>query len=353
MPNWVMRCGWGGFLVFFTGCLAPIAIKVDGGITQTKPIEATVRADLSPYNSPDPFHPVVLPGTKGQKRVAIIELDGVLVQDSLVGLGSQGSNPVAVFHEKLLAAEEDPLVVGVVLRINSPGGTVSASEIVAGEVRGFRDRTGKRVVAHILETGTGGAYLIASASNRITVSPGALVGGIGVVFPVVLLEKMLDILSITDQSIKSGELIDMGTASRKMEPPEREMMEAMAKEHHDRFKTAVSLTRKIPEKLLDGRVMTATMAQSGGLVDEICSLNHAVTLASGRTDKDASSPQEVEVVLYRKGLETARSVYDTIPNQPLQATALPLSIPGLDRTRQGGFWYLWMSDPTLTRLTGK
>ena len=131
------------------------------------------------------------------------------------------------------------------------------------------------------------------------------------------------------------------------------VMEAMAKEHHDRFKTAVSLTRKIPEKLLDGRVMTATMAQSGGLVDEICSLNHAVTLASGRTDKDASSPQEVEVVLYRKGLETARSVYDTIPNQPLQATALPLSIPGLDRTRQGGFWYLWMSDPTLTRLTGK
>ncbi|MSR80210.1 MAG: S49 family peptidase [Gemmataceae bacterium] len=353
MPNWVMRCGWGGFLVFFTGCLAPIAIKVDGGLTQTKPIEAAVRADLSPYNSPDPFHPVVLPGTKGQKRVAIIELDGVLVQDSLVGLGSQGSNPVVVFHEKLQAAEEDPLVVGVVLRINSPGGTVSASDIVAGEVRRFRDRTGKKVVAHILETGTGGAYLIASASNRITASPGALVGGIGVVFPVVLLEKMLDILSITDQSIKSGELIDMGTASRKMEPSEREMMEAMAKEHHDRFKAAISISRKIPEKLLDGRIMTATMAQSGGLVDEICSLNDAVALASGRTDKNASPPQEVEVVLYRKGLETARSVYDTIPNQPLQATALPLSIPGLDRTRQGGFWYLWMSDPTLTRLTGK
>ncbi len=353
MSNWLVRCGWGGLLVLFTGCVAPFAIKVDGGLTQTKPIEAAVRADLAPYNSPEPFHAVVLPGTKGTKRVAIIELDGLLVQDSLVGLGSQGSNPVVVFHEKLQAAEEDPQVMGVVLRINSPGGTVSASEIVASEVRRFRDRTGKRVVAHILETGTGGAYLIASASNRITASPGAVVGGIGVVFPVVMLEKMLDIFSIADQSIKSGEHIDMGTASRKMEPQEREMMEVMAKEHHDRFKAAVSLSRKIPEKLLDGRVMTSTMAQSGGFIDEICTLNDAVALAAGRMEKEASPPQEVEVVLYRKGLETARSFYDTLPNQPLQATALPLSIPGLDRTRQGGFWYLWMSDPTLTRMTGK
>ncbi len=353
MANGVVRCGWCGLLVLFTGCVAPFAIKVDGGITQTKPIEAAVRADLSPYNSPDPFLPVVLPGTKGQKRVAIIELDGLLVQDSLVGLGSQGSNPVVVFHEKLQAAEADPLVEGVVLRINSPGGTVSASEIVAGEVRRFRERTSKMVVAHILETGTGGAYLVASASNRITASPSALVGGVGVVFPVVLLEKMLDIFSLADQSIKAGEHIDMGTAIRKMEPQEREMMEVMAREHHERFKSAVTLNRKIAEKLLDGRVMTATMAQAGGFVDEICTLNDAIALAAGQMGKDGSSPKEVEVVLYRKGLETARSVYDTLPNQPLQATALPLSIPGLDRTRQGGFWYLWMSDPTLTRMTGK
>lgn len=340
------------FWLCATGCITPISVALDGQLTSSKPIEAAIRADLSPQNSPEPLHTVVLPGTSGPQRVAIIELDGLLVQESLVGLGSQGANPVALFHEKLQAAEQDPAVVGVVLRINSPGGTVGGSDLIANEIRRFRERTTKRVVAHILETGTGGAYLAASACDRITISPAATVGGIGVVFPVVVLEKMLDILSIADQSIKSGDHIDLGTASRRMDPAERDMIEVMAREHHERFKTAVCGSRKVPEKLLDGRVMTASMALDGGLVDEICTLEDAVGVAAGHKGKSGASGA-IEVVMYRRGQETVRSVYDTVANQPLQGTVLPISIPGLERTRQGGFWYLWMSDPTLTRMTGK
>jgi protease-4 len=339
-------------LLCATGCITPISVALDGQLTSSKPIEAAIRANLSPQNSPEPLHSVVLPGTSGANRVAIIELEGLLVQESLVGLGSQGSNPVALFHEKLQAAENDQAVVGVVLRVNSPGGTVGGSDLIANEIHRFRERTSKRVVAHILETGTGGAYLAASACDRITISPAATVGGIGVVFPVVVLEKMLDILSIADQSIKSGDHIDLGTASRRMDPAEREMIEVMAREHHDRFKTAVCASRKVSEKLLDGRVMTATMALKGGLVDEICSLEDAVGVAAGQQGKSGSTGT-VEIMMYRRGQETVRSVYDTVANQPLQGTVLPISIPGLERTRQGGFWYLWMSDPTMTRMTGK
>ena len=137
-----------GVMLGLTGCITPISVALDGQLTSSKPIEAAIRADLSPQNSPEPLHSVILPGSAGAQRVAIIELDGLLVQESLVGLGSQGSNPVALFHEKLQAAENDPAVVGVVLRINSPGGTVGGSDLIANEIRRFRERTTKRVVAH-------------------------------------------------------------------------------------------------------------------------------------------------------------------------------------------------------------
>lgn len=351
-------------LVFIAaGCNRPFLFdgRIDAQVATSKPLEANLKVDLDlvPRKGTEPLVTVLLPGGSGDRRVAIIELDGLLVHDNYVGLGSQGSNPLVLFHEKLMAAELDPKVAAVVIRINSPGGTVAASETMAQELNRFRKRSGKRVVAHILETGAGGAYRIALEADQIVATPAAVVGGIGVIFPLLNLEKSLDVLLVTDQSIKAGAHIDLGSNSRKMENHEKEMLEAMAKEHHERFRVAVRSERKdhnVNEQSLDGRVMSATKAKEAGLIDGIGTLEESLEMAFSASSigkSSSGSRADYQVIMYRHPGENVVSIYDLVPNQPLQGTILPVSVPGFDRGRYQTFWYLWMPDSALPRLTGK
>jgi len=351
-------------LAVIAGCNRPFLLEAQVGTAQ--PLEANIDAnlkvdlDLVARSTNRPLETIVLSGPAGAPRVAIIELDGLLIHENAIGLGSIGANPLVLFHEKLIAAEADPKVTAVVLRINSPGGTVTGSETMAQELKNFRKRTGKPVIAHILETGAGGAYRVAIEADQIFASPGALVGGVGVIFPLINMDKTLEIMMLTDQSIKAGNLIDLGSNSRKLENNEKEMLDAMAREHHERFQKAVWTARperRIPDASLDGRVMTSSKAKGLGLIDGIGTLEESIDLAyssvPGKFGAGSGSIGSFQVVMYRHKGETAVSIYDLAPNQPLQGTFFPAAIPGVDRGRQQTFWYLWMADQTLPRTLGK
>src|SRR5262249_17552895 len=132
--------------------------KVDAGIQGTLDVRIPTAPD------PGPMVPVVVRGSSGgpdSPRVALVDLDGLILNQNLTGLASVGENPVSAFREKLEAAAADSHVRALVIRLHSPGGGVAATDIIAEELRRFRVTTGKPIVACLMDVATGGAYYLA------------------------------------------------------------------------------------------------------------------------------------------------------------------------------------------------
>src|SRR6516164_978355 len=200
------------FLLGVSGCFQPFRTEDALSFDNTLPVH--IRADLDPRASVSPLIEMPVEGgcrpIKGP-RVAILDVDGLLLNQNLTGPYSSGENPVDLLREKLDAVARDPGLCAVVLRINSPGGAVTATDILWQEVQAFRARTHRPVVACLMDLGCGGAYYLATASDLILAHPTSVVGGIGVILNLYNLQDTLNLFSIVSQSIKSGKNIDMGS----------------------------------------------------------------------------------------------------------------------------------------------
>src|SRR5262249_51657222 len=150
-----------------------------------------------------------------------------------------GDNPLAAFRDKLEAAARDSRVVAILLRINSPGGSVTTCDIMGEELRRFRGETGKPVVACLMDLGTSGAYLIAVESDRVVAHPTALTGGLGVVFNHYNLQDAMAQLNLVADPVKSGANIDMGTVTAPLNEETRALLQKMADAYRDHLQRRV------------------------------------------------------------------------------------------------------------------
>jgi protease-4 len=281
-------------------------------------------------------------------KIALIDVDGLLVNFNRVGAYSLGENPVASFQEKLTAAAANPEVKAVVLRINSPGGGAAATELMGRSLADFRQRSHKPVVACLLDLGTGGGYYLANGCDYILAIPAAVVGGIGVKLNLYYLEIAMEQQNVFGTPVKSGDRIDMGTPTRKMTAEEKAMLTSMASEYHENFKQVVLHNRPrltAQAVVFDGRVMTASRAAEMGLIDGVGFLPDALEQA-----RQLAGLGPAQVVMYSRCVSPARSVYDISPNRPVQGLNVPFSLPGLDRSRLPLFLYMWEVEPTLMRI---
>lgn len=279
-------------------------------------------------------------------KIAVIDVDGLLVNKSIGGLGSMGENPVALFREKLQVLEADTAISGLVLRINSAGGGVTAADIMAHDLRLFRQKRPMPVVACLMDIGAGAGYFLACEADFIVAHPTSLVGGIGVILNLYNLEDTMGQFNIVSLPIKSGKTIDLGSPERAMLPDEKQLLQNLAKNYHQRFIDQVS--EKRPDvlsspPLLDGRVMSASDAMNAKLVDRLGYLQDAilqVKLASGLSEGAA-------VVMLRRENDRAHTALESAPaGMPLNGI-LPLKVPGLDRSSLPTFLYMWQPEPTL------
>lgn len=329
------------------GCLHPIkaVLRVDG----------PVFGDMA-HNNND--RPIVLMPVDGSERackephVAILDVDGLLLNTNLTGPYSSGDNPVDVFREKLDAARTDPCCVALVVRINSPGGSVTATDMMWRELQWFREKKGCPVVACLMDLACGGAYYLATASDLILAHPTTVTGGVGVVLNLYNFRDAMGTISLVDQSIKAGPNIDIGSMLKPLPPEAEKLLQEMADDLHRRFRMVVcgrrSGTLLIDDSALDGRVFLASKALERGLVDRIGYLPEAIAVAR----ELAGQPNAGTVLLHRTG-DVGRTPYATTPNIPIQANLLPFSMPGLERSKLPTFLYLWQPDPTLERLSGR
>lgn len=294
-----------------------------------------VSIDLTPRVRP--LEESTLEG-KGSDKVLLIDLAGVLAEEPIITLESRPLVPLlARVREELEKAEEDDRVRAVVLRINSPGGTVTASDILYHEIMRFKERRKVPVVASILDIGASGGYYVALAADRILVHPTTVTGSIGVLVLTVNAGGLLEKIGVSASYVKSGEFKDMGSPFRSLRPEERALFQDLIDRFYGRFVEVVARSRKLDEARVrafaDGRVYTAREALALGLVDQIGYLEEAITAA-----KSAAGLAEAKVVTYHRPRQYRATIYSS--------TETPAPVTGLAdlaRIVVSGprFLYLW------------
>lgn len=284
-------------------------------------------------------------------KIALIEVEGMLMNAQSGGLLQATENKVSLFTQQMERAAADSKVKAVVLRINSPGGTVTASDTMYDIVRKFRERTGKPVVASTQEVAASGAYYIALGADRIVAHPTSVVGSIGVIFNAMEFEGTLSKLGITAHAIKSGRLKDMGSPYKTLDVQERAVMQEMVDEYFIRFQQLVrarrpSMTEPALKDLeayrdddyagvFSGRVFSGERAVQLGLADQTGGLDDAIRVA-----RQLSGSPGASVVMYKRPYGYSGSIYASGSENPPQANVLRIEIPGLQQLPTG-FYYLW------------
>jgi protease-4 len=275
-------------------------------------------------------------------KIAIIDIDGLLFNRRKGGWLRRGENPVSLLVEKLDKAAEDKSVKAVVLRLNSPGGSVAASDIMYHSLMEFRRETGKPVIACILGLGCSGAYYIACGCDGIVAQPSSVVGNIGTIFQTFSVAGTMEKIGVKAVTIKSGELKDMASPLHDLSDEERIVLEGIIEHHSEQFFEVVRKGRKTIDEqkmaeLSDGRVFTAGQALEQGLIDKVGYLDDGIKWA-----KEMAGIKKSRVVIYNRPSSYMPNAYGVAAASSEGISPLVnLELP--DWLDAGGaqFLYLW------------
>ena len=287
-------------------------------------------------------------GKLGEDKVAQIDLTGLIADAPRFGVLVPGENPVSRFIEALLKAEEDKSVKAVVVRINSPGGTVTASDVLFRAVKDFRERSGKPVVMAMSDVAASGGYYVACAGDEIIAHPTTVTGSIGVIIQTINFSEGMRRIGIRADAITSGPNKAMGSPFEPMPPEHRELLQGLVNEFYGNFVSVVKehrpqLKAEEIELITDGRVVTGRHALDLGLVDRLGGLREAFEAAKTR-----ANIKNARMVKYHRQLEYVGSPYAHAPT-PTPAAASQINLVQLNLTgslmgESAGFYYLW--DPS-------
>lgn len=286
-------------------------------------------------------------------RIAIIDINGMMLNAERPGLLQQGENPTSVLHEKLAKAAADGRVKAVILRLNTPGGTVTASDAMYREVRRFRAQTGKPVIALMMDLATSGGYYVACASDTIVTYPTAVTGSIGVLLQTVNFRPALDRWGVEMEALTSGRNKTAGSMFDTLTDEHRAVLQSMVDDFYARFVDVVRDARPMLDdetfdRVADGRVVTGQQAVALGLADETGDLYDAFARAKSRAGLDRA-----DLVIYHRPLRHAGSPYTPTmaapggdPSGGTQVNLMQLNMAGLPGFADApvGVYYLWRPD---------
>ncbi len=313
--------------------LAIVAVNLLGGCAINIPIAGRVQ----------PLEEVVVSG-EGKDKVLVIDVTGIISDRKRKGPLRLGSRPsmVARIKEELKKAKEDDDIKALVLRINSPGGTVTASDIVYHEVKEFKGKRGIKVVACLMGLGTSGGYYVAAAADKIVALPTGVTGSIGVILLKINMEGLMEKIGVQDEIIMSGDKKDTALPFHPLSPEERELLQGIIDNFYQRFVTVVAEARpeadlKNRKELTDGRVFAAQQALELGLVDELGYLEDAIELA-----KSEAGIEEARVVMYKRPDAYKNNIYSLGDDAPQAAGFIGSELAGFGRALNPDFMYLWV-----------
>ena len=317
------RCCLTGWLLFLPGCVF-------------------ITGNLNPFAAkPQPLEEHVVSG-EGSDKILLMDVSrtiGSEDEEAALGITRRESTTARVRDELELAAKDDR-VRAVVLRINSPGGTVTASDIIFHQIMTFKAEKGIPVFAQMLDMATSGAYYVALAADQIVATPTTVTGSIGVIMYGVNVSGLMDKIGVKNQTIKAGALKDIGSPLRPITPQEAAILQAVLNQMQQRFLTLVrerrpGLSADALHTVSDGRILTADQALEAGLVDRIGYLEDTLAAVGTRAGLD-----EPRVVMYRRPQEFAETIYSRAALGAPQVNLVNLGLGATPATPQ--FMYMWL-----------
>jgi protease-4 len=220
-----------------------------------------------------------------QKKIAVVRIYGEISFQNqtgdVLGVSAKCADKIV---KRLSAIKHDPSIKAVILRINSPGGTVAATQEIYNQIKELK-KYNKKVVVSIGDIGASGAYYIACPADKIVANAGSLIGSIGVIMHLPEVSSLLEKVGVNLRVIKSGQHKDIGSIARSMSEEERVILQGVIDDAYDQFYRAVkngrqNISENRLKELADGRIFTGQQAKKAGLIDEIGDYQQTINITA-------------------------------------------------------------------------
>ncbi len=291
-------------------------------------------------------------------KIALIEVRGLIVDAATPALLGQGQNPVDMLVAELARAEQDRAVKAVVLRIDSPGGSVTASDVMYRELRRFMARTNKPVIASLATVAASGGYYLALGADEIVTEPTCITGSIGVIFPTFNFSGAMQRWGIQSRAVVSRPNKDLASPFEPIEEAHYAILQSLVDEQYARFRGLVverrpTLDQSRLDEATDGRIVSGLRAIELGLADSAGGVREAFEVAKARAGVDGArlvryhAPDQMPRTPYANASLGSGPTGDaTMPSsstaQP-QVNLLQINLPGSSHwPTEAGAYYLWM-----------
>lgn len=302
---------------------------------------ATPEITLFPDGS-DPLEEFTLSGKKAGK-VLVIPVQGIISDMPKRGFLRTDPSMVQEVVSQLKKAEQDEEIRAVLLTINSPGGTATATDLLYHEITTYKNRTGVKVVAAMMNVAASGGYYISLPADVIFAHPTTITGSVGVVFIRPKLVGLLDKIGVDVEVNTSGKNKDMGSPFRAATEEEERILQGLTDTLGEDFVRKVRKHRTMSAPAIDdmatARIYIAEDARKLGMVDKIGYLSDAIATAK----KMAGLTEDARVIVYRRTEYANDNIYNPVTTQAAGAGS-PLVDTGMFgqlANIQPGFYYLW------------
>ncbi|WP_421903992.1 signal peptide peptidase SppA [Maridesulfovibrio sp.] len=297
------------------------------------------RMNLFPDGT-DPLLEKKLQG-EGEDKVLVISIDGTISDEGKRGLLGSSPSLVQEVSSRLKLATEDEDIKALVIKVNSPGGSVTASDILYNEILRFKKETGAKVVVNMMDVAASGGYYVSLPADHIMAHPTTLTGSIGVIFIRPKVDGLMDKIGVSVEVSKSGRNKDMGFPFKPDTPEQKKIIDDIIKDYADRFQGLVKKHRSISDDQLKtiftAQVFSAQGAKKAGLVDSLGYLPDAVKEACKLAGIDENS----RVITYKRKSYPNDTLYNSASSQALSPALINIDAGNLIPPK-AGFHYLWL-----------
>jgi protease-4 len=291
--------------------------------------------------APEPLKEFTIEGS-GADKILLLPVNGLISDMPKKGLISTSPSVVEQVVSQLNKAEKDKRIKAVLLKINSPGGTITASDLLYHEILSFKERTGAKIIISMMDVSTSGAYYMSLPADMIISHPTTVTGSVGVIFLQPKVSGLMNKIGLSVDVKKFGKNKDMGSPFRDSSEEEQKLMQNAVNDFGERFIRLVQKHRK-PERqalmeISTARVFLADEALKVGLVDKIGYLSDAVK----ESKKLARVPEDARVVVYRRTEFPEDNYYNIagVASGDLNCSAINIELPE-SLSLKAGFYYLW------------
>ncbi len=288
-----------------------------------------------------PLKEITLQGT-ARGKILVLPVEGVISSKPKKQLVRSRPSLLQQTVAYLKHAEKDPEIKALLIKVNSPGGTVTASDILYHEISAYKKRTGVKIIVSMMNVAASGAYYISLPADHIMAHPTTVTGSIGVIFMRPGVSGLMEKVGLSVAVSTSGEQKDMGSPFRPPTDKEKAIFQELTDEMAERFLSLVvkhrNLTPAQRERIASARIFLAPEAQRLGLVDQIGYLDDAVAKAK----ELAALPADARVITYRRYEAEDDTIYNpSIVHQSGDIESLLPMLSPLTAAGEADFCYIW------------